>query len=94
MYYFLGLILLVILVLLLLVAFVVVFYLFYTHVRFVLKESGTLQSLINEDDFYNFGIIANLNFLFGSIWYFFLPLNKTDEFEGHYFYRRGRDPEF
>lgn len=93
-FYYVILILLTMLGIILLVLAMTVTFLFYTHIKFVLKESGTLQNLKDEDDLYNYGKIANLNFLFGNIWYFLIPLDKVDNFEGHYFYKRGRDPEY
>ena len=64
------------------------FPLFYQHLKYVLKNDGTLFNLINQQDntssrnSFNFGKLFNLKQLFHNIFYLVVPLKCEYKFEG------------
>lgn len=67
--------------------------LLFRHIKYVLKNTGTIDDMGFKEDNHNFNKITNLKLVFKNIFYFLLPIYHQDKYEGYYFDRLGEDPE-
>ena len=68
--------------------------LFFRHCYQIAKDITTIEDIICEEKYYDFGIIVNFKNIFGNFFYFFLPIHKYYKYEGFFYWRKVDDIEY
>lgn len=66
----------------------------FSHVKYVIKNVGTLDYMGMREHLYNFHYFTNIKMVFPNIVSFLLPIDNTEKFEGYFHPRVLEDSEY